>query len=104
MADGKPRKINWTWRTAEHTDRVAYVSVDGRMSVTDLIAYLAEAAPGVPLSKINLNWATATWVRPANAEELAEREQRNEQVRARTEEWERATLARLTEKYGRPRE
>lgn len=70
------------------------------MSIMDLIAIMAEIAPGIALSEIQLSSVFVTWERPATPEELAERHVALAKQQEKTERWERATLARLIEKYG----
>ncbi len=89
----------WSWASKDNDDRNAYMAMDGRVPLTDLIAHLEQVAPGVPLGEIGINFGTVTWSRPATAAELADRAQLDAAQRARQEEWERKTLARLSEKY-----
>jgi hypothetical protein len=102
VTTGKPREINWTWQSKDNDLRNGYMAMDGRTSITELIEYLREVAPGVDLADFQINWATVVWSRPATAEELAQRRQAEERWEARHEEWERKTYARLVEKYGDP--
>ncbi len=97
---GKPREIRWTWQSSDNDLRVGYLAVDGRMSITELIEHMATVASGVDPADIYVNWSTVTWTRPANAEELAQRQAAIDSHNRRHEEWERKTLARLLEKYG----
>lgn len=97
---GEPREIRWLWESRDNDLRRGYMSVDGRVSITDLIAHMAEVAPGVDLADIEVNWATVVWTRPATAEELAARDEANRRGRERHEAWERRTLAHLIAKYG----
>jgi hypothetical protein len=100
VTTGKPREIRWTWQSSDNDLRNGYVAVDGRISIAELIAYMADVAPGVDLADIEVNWATVVWARPATAEEIAQRKQAQDRWEARHEEWERKTLATLTAKYG----
>lgn len=99
---GEPREIRWTWESNDNDLRVGYMAVDGRMTIDELIEHMRVVAPGVDPADIRVNWATVTWTRPATVEELAQRKQAHDRWEARHEEWERKTLARLTEKYGVP--
>lgn len=96
------KEPRWAWQSAGVSDRVAYMAMDGRISIAELIEKMKEIAPGVPLDQIEVNWATVRWSRPPNAEEIAERVAAGEANRVRQDEWERKTLARLLEKYGIP--
>ncbi len=89
----------WSWASNDNDDRNAYMAMDGRVPLTDLIAHLEQVAPGVPLGEIRINFGTVTWSRPATEAELTHRAQLDAAQRARQEEWERKTLARLLEKY-----
>ena len=100
--NGKPREVRWTWASRDSNLRTGYMAVDGRVSIADLIAHMAEVAPGVDLADIAVNWATVVWHRQATAEEIADRRQAEERWEARHESCERKTLARLTAKYGAP--
>lgn len=97
---GEPREIRWSWESNDTDLRRAYMSVDGRMSIGDLIAHMAQVAPGVDPADIEVNWGTVVWTRPATAEELAAREEATRQQRERREEWERRMLTQLLAKYG----
>lgn len=99
---GKPREVRWTWASTDNDLRTGYMAVDGRISIADLIAHMAETAPGVDLADIQVNWATVVWHRQATAEEIADRRQAEARWEARHEAWERKTLAQLTAKYGTP--
>lgn len=98
---GEFRDIRWSWESKDGDTRVGYMSMDGRISIAELITHMQQVAPGVGVEDIDVNWATVKWTRPATAEELAERAAWKERQAVRTEEWERATLKRLIEKYGR---
>jgi hypothetical protein len=100
---GRLKPIHYSW-TSNRVDarRTAYLPMEGRMSLAELVEHLAELAPGVPPEDIGVNWATVTWERDATPEERAEREARATEHRRRTEEWERAKLVELTAKYGQP--
>jgi hypothetical protein len=100
---GELREINWSWESKDNDTRVAYLPMDGRISVADLIERMRTLAPGVPIEEMQINWATVVWKRPATQEELAQRRLAQERWESRHEEWERTTLARLIEKYGDPR-
>jgi hypothetical protein len=99
---GQPREIRWSWQSNDTDLRVGYMAVDGRMSITDLVEYMATVAPGVHPADIHINWSTVTWTRPATEEELAQRQAALASHNARQEAWERKTLARLLAKYGDP--
>lgn len=98
--NGKPREIQWTWQSRDTDIRVAYMSVDGRMSIAQLIEHLREVAPGVDIADIWINWSTVRWSRWANAEELAERQEAIDRSNARHEVWEREMWQKLQAKYG----
>lgn len=93
--------VRWTWQSNDNDLRTGYLTMKGRISIADLIAHMREIAPGVALEDISVNWATATWSRPADADELEQRRAARERHDKRHEEWERQTLARLIKKYGR---
>ena len=97
---GEPREIRWTWQSRDNDVRVGYLAMDGRMSIAELIERMRTVAPGVALEDMQINWATVVWTRPATAEELAVRRAADARQRERLEQWDRETLARLTEKYG----
>ena len=97
---GEFGEVRWTWASKDNDLRTGYLPMDGRISITDLIARMAELAPGVDIADINVNWATVTWQRPATSEELEERRLACKRHDERHEEWEKATLVRLAEKYG----
>lgn len=102
MAVGEFRDVRWSWQSNDNDLRTGYLAMEGRISVEDLIAQMRQIAPGVALTDLHLNWATVTWSRPADAEELAQRRQHQEQWEKRHEQWERKTLAQLIAKYGAP--
>lgn len=93
------REVRWTWESKDGDTRVGHVSIDGLISIADLISHIQEVTPGASLDEIQVNFATVKWVRQATADELAERDEWNERQRVRQERWERETLQRLTEKY-----
>lgn len=99
---GEVRDVQWSWESRDGDTRVGHASVNGRVSVTDLVSYVQGITPGVGPDEIMVNFATVRWTRPATADELAERQQRNEDQRVRQEKWERETLQRLLGKYGNP--
>jgi hypothetical protein len=96
---GVPRDITWTWQSNVSDLRTGYMAVDGRMSITGLIAYMAEAAPDVDPADILVNWATVVWTRPATPDEINRRRQVQAAHDARHEAWELATYERLRAKY-----
>jgi hypothetical protein len=96
---GEPREIRWSWESKDNDTRVGYMAMEGRMSIAELIEHMRDVAPGVDPADVRVNWATVVWSRPATGEELAQRRRAQERHDARHEEWERKTLARLTEKY-----
>lgn len=96
---GELREIRWTWQSKDNDARVAYMAVDGRISVADLVERMAELAPGVDMADVQINWATVVWTRSATADELAVREEANKRAAQRHEKWERETFERLRKKY-----
>lgn len=100
MLMGELRKIRWTWQSRDNDLRVAYMAVDGRISIADLIDRMTELAPGVDMADVHINWATVVWTRPATADELTCREEANRRDNERHEQWERQTYDRLKKKYG----
>ena len=99
MSNGKPRDIRWSWQSDDNDIRTAYMAVDGRMSIAELIEHMKNVAPGVDIADIHVNWATVVWSRPATKEELTIRRQAQARWEARHEAWERETYARLKAKY-----
>lgn len=79
-----------------------FVAMEYHVTVADVLAWLAENAPGIPLDQIIANYATLRWEDDATAEEITTYERQEVARAARTEEWEREQLAKLTEKYGPP--
>jgi hypothetical protein len=79
--------------------RVCYQEARGRVSVTDLLAHLAETIPSVPLEEIILSIPTLRWVESATAGEIASIEKAHREKEARTLQWERETYARLKAKF-----
>jgi hypothetical protein len=96
---GRIREPQWTWESNDNDVRVGRVSIDGTVSIAELISHMQKIAPGSNVDDCQINFGTVRWTRPATAEELAEREQDYERQRVRREKWERDTLQRLTEKY-----
>jgi hypothetical protein len=99
---GTFRLLNRTLPTKGSDKRSNYLAMDGRVSVADLLAYMALNHPSVHPSEMMLNFGTLTWVDDATPEELEQMRRWEEERGRKTEEWERATLQRLTEKYGPP--
>lgn len=98
---GEFREVRWTWQSNDNDLRNGYLAVDGRVSIAELIYHMEQVAPGLTIEDMEINWATVVWSRPATGEELEQRRLAQAQWEARHERWERETLARLTEKYGR---
>lgn len=88
-------------RHRSHSDpaslRFNYVTIDGTISLTDLIAWATER--GIPFEDLNLNWATIRWTEEPTPEEIEADKVEIERVRANRESWERKTLAELKAKY-----
>jgi hypothetical protein len=97
---GDFRDIRWTWDSADTDVRNGCLAMDGRVSVADLIAFMADVAPGVDLEDVQVNCATVRWSRRATQDELEDRRRVMAAHAARHEQWERETLVRLIEKYG----
>lgn len=89
-------------RLYSETERHNYVGMEGRVTVTELLAYLAEHAPDTHLDQVFLNWTTVVWVNEATAVELAEQEARAVARAAKLKEYELSELLRLTVKYLAP--
>jgi hypothetical protein len=93
------RYLRRDWFSQDSDRKKVFLSVDGRISLTEFRALLAERAHGVPDEEIEVNWGTAVWYEDATAEELAERAEQRRRSAERTEEWERGQLSRLAAKY-----
>lgn len=100
MADAKFFEPYWTWQSKSNDLCTVHMRMEGRASVADLLAHMAEVAPGVPPEDLMLDFATVTWSRPATAEELAERAAWAAKAQERHAAWERRMVAELSEKYG----
>lgn len=100
MAEPKFFEPYWTWASKDTDVCVAYMRMDGRISIADLLTHLAEVAPGLPPEELMLNCATVKWERPATADELAERAAWAAKAQARHEAWERRMVVELSAKYG----
>lgn len=88
------------WASSKHEEIRLYQTMEGRIPIPELIATYEET--GVDWRKVELNYATATWTEPPTQEEVDKQALWDAQSAARTEKWERETLARLTAKYGAP--
>lgn len=77
------------------------VTMKHQITLADLIAYVKDEAR-VPFDQVRVNWATVSWEDAATPEEIEAWQEREAKKAERTEAWERATLAKLTEKYGTP--
>lgn len=90
---------SWHWKSQDTNERIAYMSMKGRAPLAVLLAHVESITQGAP-TDISIAFATVTWTRPANDEELAERAA----FRARREErhaaWERRFWDEMVEKYG----
>lgn len=73
--------------------------MDGRVTVTELLTYLEEHAPGVPLDNIGIDWFSLVWVDEVTAKERADYDRRAARRTQNRIDWERKTLAELVEKY-----
>jgi hypothetical protein len=100
MTDGELSEPRYAWQSNDSDVRVGYLSVKGRITVSELIHELAKLAPDATLHDINTNFATVSWTRPATAEEIEQRKAQRAASDARREKWERENYERLREKYG----
>ena len=90
----------YSWATKAHDTISCRLSFDGRAPMDELIAKVREEAGGA--ADVTFGGGMVTWSRPPNEQELAALAAWEAKQAERTEEWERATLARLIEKYGAP--
>ena len=86
-------------RKEDDSPRQIYVAMSGRVSISDLLAYIATVDPNVSPDDLLLNFATVTWQREATDEERAERAAWQRESDAKHEKWERETVVRLAAKY-----
>lgn len=82
--------------------RLVVATVRDKPSVAQLLDWLTEE-DRPPWDEVYLVGGHVRWVRPATDEERAAWAVWKAEADARTVEWEKATLARLLEKYGDPR-
>ena len=94
-----PTPSAWNDKTGD--TRTVYLEPVGPVTLAALIERLAELAPGVSFDNVQLNFMTASWVRDATEEELADRDRVNAQRAARQQAWELQTWRNLNEKYGK---
>ena len=98
---GVVRRRKYPRRDVDRTyRRDNWVAMEYHVTVADVLAWLAENVPGVPLDQITANYATLRWEDDATPEEIVAYEKNEAARAARTEEWERKQLATLTAKYG----
>ena len=88
-----------SWATKAHDIIACRLWFDGRVPLDELLAKIREEAGDA--ADVTFGGGMVTWTRPPNTTELADLAVWEAKQAARLEEWERATLARLTEKYGR---
>lgn len=91
------RPIDSSWKSRDEDTRIEVQSINGRVTLPDLIKHIAEVVP--ENTEVTVS-GTIRWTRPASTEEKAAREEWRTVVAERTERWERATIVRLAEKYG----
>lgn len=96
---GEFEPVRWSWRSRDSDMRSGYLNMTGKVTLADLIAHLREIAPDVTPDQLHLNFATASWVRPATEEEMRDRQQLQLRREAAQEKWEREMLTRLLRKY-----
>jgi hypothetical protein len=99
MQNGQVRGIRWTWATKGSDLRNGYMTMDGRISLAELIQLMGDVAPGSGFGDIHLNWATVTWQRVATPEELEERAEFDRSQAARREAWEHDMYKKLRAKF-----
>lgn len=97
---GKLREPSWSWESNDNDIRVLRASLDGHTSIAEFLACMQEAAPGIALQDITVNFGLVTWKRPATEAEIAKRREVEARQAEKREKWERETLARLQAKYG----
>lgn len=99
VTEGRFRGPRWTWESRGSSTRNGYLAMEGRISLAELTAHMAEVAPHAGPNDLMLNWATVVWQREATAEELEERAEAHRRWQERHEAWERETYARLKAKF-----
>lgn len=88
---------SWISRTND-TEKSVYVSLRGRIPLSDLIAYVDQHR--VEHADVGVNFATITWVDAATPQEIEERRDHNWRAAERQAEWEAKTYAKLHAKFG----
>lgn len=89
-----------SWATKAHDTIACRLWFNGRVSMDELIAKIRKEAGAA--TDVTFGGGMVTWTRPPTEEEVADIRAWEAKQAARSEEWERATLVRLMEKYGRP--
>lgn len=93
------------WKSKDHDGIRCYASMEGRVTLGDLIQYFARMARHNEfLLEVELNFATATWDDEATKEELDQRRQAKAHHDRRHAEWEWQTYERLKLKFEGPEE
>lgn len=99
MSEVKFHRSSWSWESKDSDQIRVYEGVDGRPTLGQLIAHLAEVAPHAGLDDIGINYATVVWVRPATEEEVADRDRRQKAHEERHLKWERERYWILKAKF-----
>lgn len=96
----KWRDPSWSWATSDGDTRVAYQTLDGRVTLAALIRHIEEVAPGALTDEVTVSFATIKWTRPATSEELADRQRAREASDARRAGWEARAMRGFIDRYG----
>lgn len=91
-------QMSHSWATKAHDTISCRLWFDGRVSLDELLAKIREEAGSA--TDVTFGGGMIMWTRPPTEEEIADIRSWEAKQAARLEEWERATLARLSAKYG----
>jgi hypothetical protein len=94
----KPQR---SWVNLDDGPMRCYLGIKERITIRELIDHFAEHYPHVDPMTLNLNYTTAVWEEPPNADDLAKRAAFTAEKAQRHERWERETYAKLKAKFER---
>jgi hypothetical protein len=93
-------KPYWSWESKDNDIRTGRAGIqNGRVSVSELLLWIAENASNLPLEEVYLSGGMVIWQREANVVEIAERAVHIKKSEERHAEWERTTYDRLKAKF-----
>jgi hypothetical protein len=88
------------WESKDDDSQMrCYLGMKGRVTLGELVEHFAEKYPHVDPMMLNLNYCTATWSEPPNADDVALRERNRAWTAERRDRWEADMYVKLKAKF-----